>query len=138
MSLIGIGLMVYNNPIGQPSFYIVLFLILVSSYIFVSLLVGFFGIIKVELDKSTEKFTFIRFYSRSEVLVSDIAGYNTSVFNSRTGVTYGIIIKTKDNKLRELNPINLKDLSGISEYLTENSVQYKGETRSFYPFTTAL
>jgi len=117
------------------------FLYLLGSLLIVLLInvtISFFGVIKVQADKSAGQITLVKLFSKKTILNSEITGYYISVYNTKQGTSYGRIIKTSDNKIKELNPGNLKEVVKIDEYLKALPIKCLGEKRSFYPFTSGL
>ena len=139
--LIAICLVVYYGIVmnetknGIVLLYLLTLLLICFS---VNICLSFFGVIKVEINKSLGQITFIRFLSKKIISVSEITGYYKSVYNTKHGTSYGRIIKTRDNKIKELNPGNLNEVSTIDEFLDSPSIEFFGEKRSFYPFTSGL
>jgi hypothetical protein len=116
--------------------WVLYFLSLILTFLCVNIIVSFLGVIKVDVDGSLNKITCYRLFSKRVISDSDIIGYYASVYNTRHGTSYGRIIKTSDNRIIELNPGNLKDVSRIDDYLNGLDIEFYGEKRSFYPFTS--
>jgi len=125
---------ILGNDIQPPRWFLFLFCFLLTL-ISLALTVSFFGIIKVVGDNSSGELTFFRLFSRKIVQKPEITGYYVAIYNSRYhGTTYGRIIKTNDNKIRELNPGNLKDVSIVDDFLKNQAVEFLGERKSTYPY----
>ena len=116
-----------------------LFMIMIL-FIFIVLNIGlsFFGIIKVQVDEASGEINFHRLFTQKQILSSQISSYRKSVYNTKGGTGYGLILTVNDQKLIELNPGNLKDVMKLEAYLKQQNIEFLGETRSFYPFTTGL
>ncbi|WP_295664730.1 hypothetical protein [uncultured Mucilaginibacter sp.] len=120
---------------GQQPLYIVAALI---SWLYVGLLISVFGVLKVQIDEFDGKWTFIRIVSKKEIDSGQISRYYKSVYNTRKGSSYGIIIELGNSKLIELNPGNLDKVMQLEQYLKTLKIEFAGEKKSFYPFTSAL
>ena len=129
------GIIMNETKNGIVLLYLLILLLICFSF---NICISFFGIIKVEVNKSLGQITFIRFFSKKTILISDITAYYKSVYNTKHGTSYGRIIKTSDNRIRELNPGNLKELNTMDELLDSPSIDFLGEKKSLYPFTSGL
>lgn len=114
------------------------FLLITLSFASFDIALSFCGIIAVEIDDSMTQIVLIKFFSKQVISTSEIEGYYESVSNTRRGASYGRIIKTRDGKIKELNPGNLMDVTQIDLCFNKASVVYLGSKRSFYPLTSGL
>jgi hypothetical protein len=126
------------NASDRPPLWALYLMCILFIFFLIGISLSFFGVLKVYADKSSGELTLVRFYSKKTIQRSEISGYYVSVYNTRSGTSYGRIIKTTNNKITELNPGNLKDVLGIDKYLNGLSIENLGEKRSHYPFTSGL
>jgi hypothetical protein len=128
------GILSKESEDGRWVFYIIGSLLIL---IFLNIIVSFFGVLKIKIDKSSGQLVFSRLFSKTMVQSSEIEGYYISIYNTRSGTVRGRIIKTK-SKIIELNPGNLNDLTPLNEYLEGLAIECYGEKRSFYPIAAGL
>jgi hypothetical protein len=105
---------------------------------FITLFISLFGVIKVEVDEITGQWTFIRIISKLQIDRSQITRYYKTVYNTNRGTTYGLMLEFDKSKIIELNPANLKDVMVLEEYLKQLKIEFSGEKKSNYPFTSGL
>lgn len=113
-------------------------MILCLGYIFISLVLSFFGIMKVEADQTTGLVTFTRIFSKHIISKEEIRGYYISLIHTKRGISYGRIVELKNNKIEELNPSNLEEIENIDIYLKSVDVECLGKKKTMYPFTRGL
>jgi hypothetical protein len=114
---------------------LIYFMLILFTYLFIIIIISFFGILKVELDKINRTIIFRRAFSVKKISTDEITCFYTTRYKgSRAKPWYGLLLKTSSNKSFKLTEQNLKELSELKEYFEEQGLKYSGEKNSFFSF----
>jgi hypothetical protein len=92
-----------------------------------------FGVLWVTIYNDATTIRFHHFYKTVKVIGSDIDGYYKTVHKTKVKTFEGLLIKLKSNKVVEVTDYNLKSITEVSDFLTNNKVLLLGDMESWFP-----
>lgn len=121
-----VGMFIYqiqNNPNDEKGNGILIFEIVLFTFVFIGIVRSFFEISEVELDKSLKLIKLKTLFSEKSYKQELITGFYATYYRG----SRGLILKMDNGKKFRLRQQNLKSIPDLKQYLEEESIQYLGE-----------
>ena len=110
------------------------FFIVIIGFLALTIISSLLSINKVFLDTTNSTITFIRLFSKQIISTIDIEEYFDTVHQNAFKSWQGLLIKTSRNKYIQVAGQNVKSLSDLKDYLSNQKIFCAGQKKMKFPF----